>query len=142
MDEIAIIVEQIVDQVAIAVSESVEVVDIHSSETVEQVNISILEGAPEAVTIVAESIIEEVVIHAEESGAFINLVNERLTGVVDGLNRNFFTSSVFIPASLAVFINGLKETEFSVLSSTEILLDQAPRNFGFTDTVEAMYMKI
>ena len=68
-------------------------------------------------------------------------VAESMGGIIDGSNRNFTTSIPFVSGTISVFINGLKETHFIELSDKEIILDTAPKNTGFTDTIETMFTK-
>ena len=70
-----------------------------------------------------------------------NRITEQMIGVVDGQNRIFTTSSQFIAETISIFVNGIKEHGFIANSSTQITLNDAPKNDGFTDLIEAIYTK-
>jgi len=77
-----------------------------------------------------------------------DIISEPLIGEVDGVNTVFETSFQYRPNTVNVFINGLKESrdnfhEFDPLDhERKIMLDNPPKNEGFTDTIEVMYIKI
>ena len=77
-----------------------------------------------------------------------DIITERLIGEVDGVNTVFETSFQYRPNTVNIFINGLKESrdnfqEYDPLDQERrIILDTPPKNNGFTDLVEAMYIKI
>ena len=70
------------------------------------------------------------------------LVDEQLIGDVDGENRIFKATRSFINGTVVVFINGLKNRNFSVTGDNEITLDIAPLNVEFEDIIEAIYLQI
>jgi hypothetical protein len=70
-----------------------------------------------------------------------NPVDEQLTGVVNGVNRVYSTSYPFESGTITVFINGFKERSFIELSERQIELEVAPKNTGFNDLIEAIYIK-
>ncbi len=65
---------------------------------------------------------------------------EILAGEVNGVNRVFSTSSAYVAGEIEVYLNGLKEVFFTESSDTTITLDEAPKNNGFTDRIEATYI--
>lgn len=67
-------------------------------------------------------------------------VTEIMIGNVDGINKQFSTTLPFNKI-IAIYINGLKEKNFSVSSDTTIILNEAPKNIGFSDIIEATYIK-
>jgi hypothetical protein len=67
---------------------------------------------------------------------------EILIGSVNGVNRNFRTTQPYKTGTIKIYLNGLKESYFSEISDTEILLEDAPQNRGFIDKVEATYIKL
>jgi len=68
-------------------------------------------------------------------------ISERLTGNVNGTNKIFTASASFDPATLSVFLNGIRELNYSVTATNAITLTDAPKNIGFTDVVTASYFK-
>lgn len=68
-------------------------------------------------------------------------VDEQLIGAVNGVNRIFSTSVPYGSGTITVFVNGVKERNFTELSDTQIQLAEALRNTGFTDLIEAIYIK-
>ncbi len=68
-------------------------------------------------------------------------VSEQLLGEVNGVNRVFSTSWPYEPGTVTVFLNGFRQREFTGISDTQIQLSEAPRNSGFTDLIEATYLK-
>jgi len=65
--------------------------------------------------------------------------SETLSGPVDGINKVFTTSSAYVSGTIDVYLNGLKETYFVESSDRTITLDEAPKNIGFSDRIEATY---
>ncbi len=70
----------------------------------------------------------------------IEIVEEPI-GSITGENTIFSTSVPYISGTLKVFVNGLKEKFFTENTDTEFALSQAPKNVGFTDTIEVIYLK-
>jgi hypothetical protein len=68
-------------------------------------------------------------------------VDEPLFGLVNGINRIFNASVPYSSGTITVFVNGFKERDFTEYSDTEIMLLEAPKNIGFTDRIEAIYIK-
>lgn len=68
-------------------------------------------------------------------------VSEKLTNEVDGINKLFVTTSPFDTDTLVIYLNGIKENHYIILSDTEIEFEDAPLNNGFTDVIEATYRK-
>ena len=77
----------------------------------------------------------------EATGSAGAPVSVQLIGDVDGINKVFSTPDPYLPNSISVFVNGIKE-QFSELTNNQIFLNSAPKNTGFTDLVEAMYVKL
>jgi len=67
--------------------------------------------------------------------------NEKLIGIVDGINKIFKTSKKFLTNNIIIYLNGIKESHFIESGEDEITLEDAPKNIGFTDVVEAVYTK-
>lgn len=67
---------------------------------------------------------------------------ENLIGVIDGINKIFTTSVPFIYNSISVYLNGIKEKNFVIDSPTKIIMDTAPKNTGFTDKLETIYLTL
>lgn len=73
---------------------------------------------------------------------------ETPTGTINGTNKVFSVTKIFIAESASVFLNGLKQrigvsndyVEDAGLQS--ITFEVAPKNIGFTDTIEVMYESI
>jgi len=70
-----------------------------------------------------------------------NPVDEQLAGAVNGINRVYNTSGPFETGTITLFINGFKERSFTEISDRQIELAVAPKNTGFTDLIEAIYIK-
>ena len=66
--------------------------------------------------------------------------NEIMGGVVDDLNPVFTTSMPFVPGSLTVYLNGLKERNYTVDSDHQITFFNPPSRKGMIDIVEATYV--
>lgn len=64
---------------------------------------------------------------------------EKLSGLIDGKNRVFTTSVPFVTGSISILLNGIKEKYFVENSNTQITMDSAPKNNGFTDSLEAIF---
>lgn len=75
------------------------------------------------------------------SFTYVTYVNEQLIGIVDGSNRIFTTSAPYVAGSLMTFLNGNKERLFTETNETTITMDTAPKNTGFTDILETIYVK-
>jgi len=73
------------------------------------------------------------------SGGGSQTKSEILSGSVDGINRVFATSFPYVSGKIDVYLNGLKEVYFVESSDTAITLDEAPKNDGFPDRIEAYY---
>jgi hypothetical protein len=69
------------------------------------------------------------------------LNKEQLTGAVNGANKTFNTSVAYAPGSVMLYVNGLKDRGYTETGSTEVTLDEAPLNRGFSDIVEAIFIK-
>ena len=88
------------------------------------------------------------ILTTDSQGKVINIkevdvkpVDEVLTGDIDGINKVFSTSDPYEAGTLQVFVNGLKERHYTELSDTQIEFIVAPKNEGFTDLIEAIYIK-
>lgn len=91
-------------------------------------------------------------VNAEETAleyiAINNLYTETPTGTINGTNKQFTVTKVFIAGSTSVYLNGLKQKidagndyiEDGGLSS--ITFEVAPKNIEFTDTIEIVYQSI
>jgi hypothetical protein len=124
-------------QVTISASRTAKQVTVTASRTIQEVTIS-------AVRTPARQVNIEVLKIAGPPGKDFepaDFLPERLTGVIDGVNRIFSTSVPFETSTIVVFLNGLKEKHFSVLSDTQIMLDEPAQNSGFTDCIEAFYIR-
>ena len=79
----------------------------------------------------------------DESGGsnIVSLTTETMTGIVNGVNKIFSTSVPFEAGMLSVSINGLKDRGFTALSDRQIEFTTAPKSAGFTDLVEAIFVK-
>ena len=82
-----------------------------------------------------------------ETGAieFVDLpaiITEELSGEVNNVNTVYTTSKPYRFGSISVFVNGLKEFNFSETDNTTITLHFAPQNAGFFDRIEATYSQI
>lgn len=69
---------------------------------------------------------------------YINVV---LIGLVNGINKIFKTPTNYKSGEIIVFLNGIKERHFLETGNDEITLEESPKNNGFTDLVEALYLK-
>lgn len=67
---------------------------------------------------------------------------EFLIGTIDGINKIFTTSVPFLSSSISVYLNGIKEKNFTIDSSTQITMDTAPKNTGFTDKLETIFITL
>ena len=70
-----------------------------------------------------------------------NPVDEIMIGAVDGINRIFNTSMAYETGTITVFLNGFKERDFIEISDRQIELAVAPKNTGFIDLIETIYIK-
>lgn len=70
-------------------------------------------------------------------------VDCQLIGNVDGSNKIFSTPEPYESGTITVFRNGLKYRDFIEVpdSDTQIELFEAPLNTGFSDLIEAIYIK-
>jgi hypothetical protein len=62
-------------------------------------------------------------------GGGAGVVGEVPSGAIDGSNTTFTISQTFVAASLAVYLNGLRQrltTDFTILNSTQFALTSAP----------------
>ena len=73
---------------------------------------------------------------------FGKTIIEQPTGDIDGDNTLFSTTHPYIPDSLMVFINGIKEFYFTEISDTQFTVSNAPKNIGFIDVIEVVYTKL
>jgi hypothetical protein len=112
-------------QVAISATRTSRLVSMEAHHPVRQVNIDVnkVSGPP------------------GKSFDFTNFITEQLNGAVDGENRIFTSSVQFESATLTVYINGLKQHDFITPSDNQIIVDSPPQNTGFTDIIEATYIK-
>jgi hypothetical protein len=58
------------------------------------------------------------------SGAFVT--GETPTGLINNTNRVFTTSSAFRTGSIAVYLNGLRESHFTETATNQITLEDPP----------------
>ena len=124
-------------EVAITASRAARQVTVAASRTIQEVTISAVRTPAPQLTI-------EVCKIAGPPGkdfASADFLPERLTGVIDGVNRVFSTSVPFEATTIVVFLNGLKQKHFAVLSDSLIMLDEPAQNNGFTDCIEAFYIR-
>lgn len=73
-----------------------------------------------------------------------NLTTEKLTGLVNCENRDFYSTFDFVGLSTQVFLNGLKLArgiDYDEILPNRIHLFEAPSNIGFTDNLEIIYIK-
>lgn len=114
------------DQVInIGVTQSVQLGAIVATRSERQVNIEVSRIAAEA----------------GNSVEYTDFMVEQLSGTVDGQNSLFTTTFPFEPTTIMVFLNGLHEKHFAVVSNTQIRLDEPAKNSGFTDFIEALYIR-
>ena len=76
------------------------------------------------------------------SGSGVSLVQEELTGTIDGINLIFTTVNTFAANSTQIFINGLlqrKHIDYIEAHNNQIIFSQAPLANGFTDYLTAIY---
>ena len=73
--------------------------------------------------------------------AYSALQKEQLMGAVNGTNKTFNTSVAYAPGSVILFVNGVKERGYTETGTTEVTLYEAPLNRGFSDIVEAIFIK-
>jgi hypothetical protein len=62
-------------------------------------------------------------------GSGVGVVGEVPTGAIDGTNTTFTISKPFVAASLAVYLNGLRQrptTDFTIADATHFVLTSAP----------------
>lgn len=77
-----------------------------------------------------------------------SLTTETPTGAIDGVNKQFTITKVFIEGSALVYLNGLKQIIGAGNDYIEdpgfesITFEVAPKNIGFTDTIEIIYQSI
>ncbi len=69
---------------------------------------------------------------------------ERLTGIINGVNKVFTTTENFVAGSTKVFINGLRQelgVDYTETDDNEITFQDAPSNTGFTDVLLIEYLR-
>lgn len=69
------------------------------------------------------------------------IVSEIPIGVIDGINKIFTLSLPAVSDTMSVFLNGIKESDFTVDTTTQFTMANAPKNTGFTDKIEVIYTK-
>ncbi len=72
------------------------------------------------------------------------IVEETLTGTIDGNNCIFTSSKNFLAASTTVFINGLRQRrgiDFNETDNHTITFSEAPSNIGYTDNLTIIYIE-
>lgn len=72
------------------------------------------------------------------------LIEEQLTGTIDGLNKIFTTTKNFRSGSAKVFINGIKQkpgVSFTETANNEITFSDAPTAIGFEDELFINYIE-
>jgi len=69
----------------------------------------------------------------------LRVYNEKLQGIVNGVNKVFITASPF--ANIVLYLNGvrLENNEFSVSGASEVTLVEAPRSEIAPDVVSGDY---
>jgi hypothetical protein len=60
-------------------------------------------------------------------------------GIVNDLNTIFTTSMPFIPGSLIIYVNGLKERDYTIDTDQQITFLIPPSRKGMIDIIEATY---
>ena len=73
-----------------------------------------------------------------QSGVF--KITQPAIGTVNGVNTVFAANVPFVPGSIEVYVNGLKEKHFSLVGETAIELESPPKATGFSDYVELIYL--
>jgi hypothetical protein len=68
-------------------------------------------------------------------------VTEKLTGTIDGVNRVFNTTYSFKDNTIAVYINGLKQTDYRIIDNKTIEFNSPPQNVEYNDYLEITYYK-
>ena len=72
----------------------------------------------------------------------IYCISETLTGTIDNENCIFRTAyNIDDTKIIEVFVNGLKETNWTKTGNKEITFTQAPNNLGYDDFLEIIYYK-
>ena len=66
--------------------------------------------------------------------------NEKMGGIVNNINNVFTTSVPFIEGSLTVYLNGLKERDYTIDTNQQITFLIPPSNIGMIDIVEATFV--
>ena len=64
-----------------------------------------------------------------------------LAGNIDGTNKEFTTPSPYERGKISVFVNGLKEMYFTEINDTTILLEESPKNTGYIDKIQSIYIQ-
>ncbi len=85
--------------------------------------------------------VSKIALQVGDQPEFSDFIPEQLTGTIDGENRIFSTTVPFEATTILVFLNGLKQNRFEVISESQIMLYEPPQNNGFTDCIEAFYIR-
>lgn len=59
-------------------------------------------------------------------GEGVQVFGETPTGLIDGVNTAFTVSQPYLAASTAVYLNGLRETQYTETTTTVITFDDPP----------------
>lgn len=77
-----------------------------------------------------------------KGGAIVT--KEEASGTVDGANTVFTTSSIYVPGTLTVFLNGIQQSEtndYNETTNQSFTFIQAPTGGSDPDRIEVTYQK-
>ena len=78
--------------------------------------------------------------HYATKDDIVNRYSEIINQNIDGVNRIFTLSKIFISGSVVVYLNGIRERYFSEIQDNKIEFEDAPQSTGFVDLIEVEYM--
>ena len=94
---------------------------------------------------VVEEVIEFNMVEGVPLTIAYNYFIEQLIGIIDNANKTFTTTFDYVNNLELVFINGIKQrngVDYTKSAVKTVLFDEAPRNVGFTDYLEIIYIKV
>jgi hypothetical protein len=74
------------------------------------------------------------------NGILAKEYTEIITENIDGINKIFTLSRIFINGTVSVYLNGIKEKYATELDNNKIQFQDAPKNSGFVDLIEVTYL--
>lgn len=98
--------------------------------------VTIIQQPVQVVTVIQES---PRTVELFKSGIY--RITQQAIGLVNGINTVFSASVSFDPGSIEVYVNGIKERYFSLVSDTTIQLQNAPKTTGYSDFIELVYLQ-